>query len=104
MRTSKLSRKPERREKIDTTLPCEVCWFPVKYTRKRFLEVVEKKLTVLCGQCRRYVLPGSVRVAQLSTEDHPPSLSLHHKTRKGSREQTSIEHYPLHRCGRSEET
>ena len=88
------------RKKSRLRWPCEVCGKEVAVaSRNRFLELVRCGHTVRCGQCRRYVFPGTARVSQLPSEHVVPSMGLRRKLGRGAKRLGVLESCPLGRCG-----
>lgn len=91
---SRTKRSPRR-------LPCEVCGQEVVIQdRSRFLRMVREDASVRCERCGRYVLPGTARVSQLSSEHIVTALGLRRKRGPGAKRAWSLESCPLGRCGR----
>ena len=87
------------------TLPCDACGKEVKIsaTRKesakeRFLRMVREREKPLCGQCRRYVSPGSVRRRPPVGETEDIPLVLADKQGNGKLKR-GLDSMPLKRCG-----
>ncbi len=88
-------------KKCQRRLPCEVCGQEVKIlNRRRFLRLVREDAAVRCERCGKYVLPGTARVSQLSSEHIVTALGLRRKRGPGAKRAWSLESCPLGRCGR----
>ncbi len=82
-------------------LPCEECGIGVRIaSRKRFLRLVKSDESVLCEQCRRFVLPGTARMSQDTNETVFPSMALRHKRGRRAKRVGVLESCPVSMCGK----
>ena len=80
-------------------LDCECCGIAVTLSAERLRELVKSRRKPLCEQCRRYVMPGTARVAKVPGESQDMALWMRHKTGKGAKHKRGLESVPVKRCG-----